>query len=49
LNFSIRALGFIFGFEVGSADRFPDLILDGALDLFAAAFALDFVTRNCLL
>jgi hypothetical protein len=49
LNFSIRALGFIFGFEVGSVDQFPDLILGGALDLFAVAFALDFVPRNGLL
>ena len=34
---------------VGSADRSPGLILGGALDLFAFAFALLFVPHNGLL
>jgi hypothetical protein len=48
LNFSIRALGLTFGFEVGSVDQFPDLILCRPLDSFAFAFALIFVPRNGL-
>jgi hypothetical protein len=41
LNFSIRALGFTFGFEAGIVDKFPRLVLNRALDWFA--FALVFV------
>jgi hypothetical protein len=49
LNFSIRSLVFIFGIWIRIVDHFLDLILGGAIDLFAFAFAPVFVPNNGLL
>ena len=32
LNFSIQALGFTFGLEIGIVDQFPSLVLNGAFN-----------------